>query len=140
MWVNLNAFMANLFSTGIWGSSPGKALEMLREAFESETPEQVWERDCNIMAAAQWILWHGQTLFKLVMFDHHEGDTKDEGYWWFGKAFAGPAIEPRSIERWRFWKSGFEAVEKESNAGDECKKNAKKAACVMAALEEGMSF
>lgn len=132
--------MANLFSTGVWGTSPGKSIETLREVFEKETPEEVWERDSNIMAAAQWILWHGQTLFKLIIYDHGEGETEDEEYWWFGKAFPGPAIKPRSIERWRFWKAGFEAVEKLSNASDECKKNAKKAACVMAALEEGMLF
>lgn len=132
--------MANLFSTGIWGTSPGKALELLRDAFESEAPEEVWERDCNVMAAAQWILWHGQTLFKLVIFDHSEEDANDKGNWWFGKAFVGPVIEPRSIYRWRFWKAGFEAVEKASDASDECKNIAKRAARVMASLEENMLF
>lgn len=132
--------MANLYSTGVWGTSPGKALEMLREAFESETLEEVWERDCNIMAAAQWILWHGQTIFKLVTFDHSEGVAKGNGHWWVGKAFAGPSMEPRSIERWRYWKAGFEAVEKAAHASDECRNVAKKAACMMACLEQGMLF
>lgn len=49
------------------------------------------------MAAAQWILWHGQTLFK-VIFDYSEATAKGEGHWWFGKEFAGPSMEPRSVE------------------------------------------
>lgn len=113
---------------------------MLRGAFETETPEEVWKRDCNVMAAAQWILWHGQTLFKLVIFGDSEGVLNYREHWWFGKAFAGPSMEPRSIERWRYWKAGFEAVEKAADASDECRNVANKAARMMASLEEGMSF
>lgn len=113
---------------------------MLREAFESEAPEETWERDCNIMAAAQWILWHGQTLFKQVIFYQLQGASIDEKHWRFGETFAGPPMEARSVERWRFWKAGFEAVEKASDASDECKNIAKRAACMMASLEGGMLF
>ncbi len=102
VWINLNAFMANLFATGIWGSSPGKAPEMLREAFESKKPKELWEYDCNVMAAAQWILWYGQTLFKLITYDYLEEDIREKGNWRLGKTYTGPPIEPRSIERWRF--------------------------------------
>ncbi|KAH8898656.1 hypothetical protein GQ53DRAFT_836754 [Thozetella sp. PMI_491] len=140
VWINLNAFMANLFATGIWGDSLGKAVEMLREAFESQIPEEVWERDCNTMAAAQWILWHGQSIFKLVIYDYFEIDASEKWRWRLGNAFPGPPIEPRSIGRWRFWKAGFEAVENASNASEECKTTAKRAARMMASLEEGMLF
>jgi hypothetical protein len=138
VWVNLNAFMANLFATGIWGTSQGKALEILREAFESKKPKETWERDCNTMAAAQWIFWQGQPLFKLVIYDYPEEDGVKQ--WRIGKAYAGPPMNPRSIERWRFWKSGFEATEKEPDADEECKNLAKRAPRLMASLEEAMFF
>jgi hypothetical protein len=139
VWVNLNAFMANLFATGVMGNSPGKSIETLRVAFEWKKPEETWERDCNTMAAAQWIIWHGQTLFKLVIYDSPK-ENGERDPWWFGEAFAGPPMQPRSIERWRFWKSEFEAVEKESDASEECKTLAKRAARFMASLEETMFF
>lgn len=132
--------MANLFSTGVWGTSPGNALDVLRETFETKAPEEAWERDSNIMAAAQWILWHGQTLLKLVIFDQSDNTSEIAGHWRLGKAYAGPSIEPRSIERWRFWKGGFEAVENFPDASDECRNVARKAARVMACLEDGMLF
>ena len=112
----------------------------MRTAFEEKKPEEAWEQDCNIMAAAVWILGYGQTLFKLIVYDHLEEDKTDRGSWWFGDEFAGPPMEGRSIERWRYWKSGFEAVEGDPNASDECRKVALKAAKLMEALEESSLF
>lgn len=134
--------MANLYSTGVWGTSPGSAVEVLRVVFETEPlyEEEVWERDCNIMAAAQWILWHGQTLLKLVVSGQSENAPSTTVLWRLGKAYTGPSIEPRSIERWRFWKACFEAVENVADASEECKNVASKTARVMASLEDGMLF
>lgn len=111
---------------------------MLRVAFESLERPEAWERDCNIMAAAQWILWHGQTLFKLVIFDGFEGAADDKGHWRRGIIYSNSLMEPRSIGRWRGWKIDFEVVEKNRHASRDCKIVAKKAACMMASLEEAM--
>jgi hypothetical protein len=132
--------MANLYAAGIRGSSPGKGPEMLREAFETNVLEAAWERDANTMAAAQWILWHGQTLFKLIIYDHLEEGQNDKGNWWLGKAFAGPLMQPRSIERWRFWREGFETVETRLDASEDCKRVSKRAADLMASMERDMLF
>ncbi|KAK1762555.1 hypothetical protein QBC33DRAFT_461266, partial [Phialemonium atrogriseum] len=116
-WVNINAFKANLFATGVWGTSPGQSLKTLCDAFETKKPEEAWERDCKVMAAAQWILWHGQTLFKLIIYDHLEEPPGEGSNWGFGNELEGSKMPPRSVERWRFWKAGFEAVEQRALNG-----------------------
>ena len=132
--------MANLFATGIWGLTQGQSLAAMRDAFETEKPQAAWERDCNTMAAAQWILWHGQNLFKLIIYDNLEEKADDRGNWWFGKELAGSSMKPRSVERWGFWKTGFEAVESDPDASDECKKLASRVAELMASIEQSLLF
>lgn len=92
------------------------------------------------MAAAQWILWHGQTLFKLIIYDHLEEGPAEDSNWWLGEELEDSKMTPRSIERWRFWKAGFEAAASEPDASDECKKVASKAAVLMGAFEQSMLF
>jgi hypothetical protein len=138
--VNINAFKANLFATGVWGTSPGQSIKMLCDAFETRKPEEAWERDCKVMAAAQWILWHGQTLFKLIIYDYLEETPGEGSNWGLGSELEGSKMLPRSVERWRFWKAGFEAVGSELDASDECKKIASRAAVLMGSFEESMLF
>lgn len=111
-----------------------------RKALETKAPEEVWECDCNNMAAAQWILWHGQILLEPVMFDQSDKTSDVAHHWRLGKAYAGPSIEPRSIERWCVWKAGFQSVASALDAGDECKNVVRNAARVMAYLEDVMLF
>ncbi len=139
MWVNINAFMANLFATGVWGVSPGLSLMVLRCAFEAKS-EDTWERHCDTMAAAQWILWNGQALFKLIIYDHNENTATDSSEWLLGKGLEGSSIKPRSVERWRYWKTGFENIEKESDASNECKNLSSRAASLMSSIDQAMLF
>lgn len=111
----------------------------MQSAFESEKLGAAWEQDCYIMAAAQWILWHGQTLFKLIIYD---GLQEDEGgnFWGFGDKLENSKMAPRSVERWRFWNAGFEAVGRETEASGECKRVALRASGLMGSIEQNMLF
>ncbi len=113
----------------------------MREAFEEKQPEETWERDCNAMAAAQWIISYGQTLFKQILYSHFEDNERTgTASWRFGKQYGGPPMACRSVERWRFWKRCFEAIEGDLDAGDECKKLTSRAAGLMGSIEKGMWF
>lgn len=88
------------------------------------------------MAAAQWILWNGEMICKLVIYDYlEEGEGSN---WALGPEVEDSKMTPRSVERWRFWKAGFEAMENEADASEECKKVASKAAVLMGAFEQSM--
>jgi len=113
----------------------------MRETFEEKQPEEAWERDCNAMAAAQWIIWYGQTLFKQILYSQFEDNEKTgTASWRFGRQYDGPADVCRSVERWRFWKRCFEARGSDVDASDECKKLMSSAAELMGTIEKGMWF
>lgn len=150
-WPNLNAFTANLFATGMFGPSPGRAVTLMRCAFEEktrntsgkekgETEEESWERHCDVIAAAQWVLGFGQALYKLVAYDGIGDEIGENGRtrWWLDKDLEASGMTARSIERWRFWRAGFEAVSNEIGASEECKRVSARAAALMDALEESM--
>lgn len=61
-YVNLQAFVADLYAAGVIDAKPGYAVMMMCNAFEERRSEAAWERDCHVMAAAQWIIWHGQSV------------------------------------------------------------------------------
>lgn len=133
--------MANLYETGIWGAQPGYAIMLMRDAFEEEKSKEAWEQDCNVMAAAQWVIWYGQSLFKQILYDHDEEDAANKsGSWRLGKHFAGPPMEPQSIARWHFWKNCFEAIAADPGSSVECRKLASKSAGLMGTIEKSMVF
>ncbi|EFX01281.1 hypothetical protein CMQ_6223 [Grosmannia clavigera kw1407] len=117
----------------------------MRHVFETrKRDEEAWERDAEIMAAAQWILWHGQTMFKFIIYndDSSKDDArnKNHGLYKVGDDLGGTeTFLPRSVERWRYWKARFEAVDN-LPATDECKTLAARSARMMGALEDNMLF
>lgn len=68
-YINFQAFEAHPNDTGIFLASPNQALQAMNSAFSEykdhpqDTPEI---RDAWVLGAAQWILWNGQQLFRLV--------------------------------------------------------------------------
>lgn len=104
----------------------------MRDAFE-EPPDEVWEKDYSVMAAAQWILWNGQNLFHHVLYPM----CSDEISWRFGSLYTkGGAL--LSIDRWCFWRDSFAAIAENDKSSDECKKLSLKAVKLMDAMQENM--
>lgn len=141
-YVNFHAFVANLDERRIFRTRPTWAIWAMRDAHETSLAQNGNStRDEHVLAAAQWILWYGQTLFKGIIC---LGDTPgDLGPWTPGLLYGGRA--DLSIERWHFWRHGFRAVgfggkEDERAYGEVCRKVAARAAEMMDALEKEMIF
>ncbi|KAF7169899.1 hypothetical protein CNMCM6106_004769 [Aspergillus hiratsukae] len=140
-WPNLNAFFAHEASTHIRPHHPDFAIWTLREAFEEPANPMHWQtsfpgmRNQQIIAAAQYILWDGQGLFKHALWRDSIEDTKD---WEPGLDFFGDAAF--SLKRWRLWKDGFrKAAAEDGGMSDECRKVSAKAATLMEALENDIT-
>lgn len=131
-WVNYNAFLAHLEEFRIWKTDPTYAIWALREGLE-EKHENGSLRDCHILAAAQWILWGGQCLFKQVLFPEPHDDLRP---WAAGPLYGGKPL--LTLDRWHFWSDSFAAIGKEHGVSEECKNVANKAMDIMVALEKGM--
>ena len=143
-YANLLAFVANLSDLHIFGIDYTWAIWAQRAAHE-EDPEENEHRaiihDSNVLGAAQHILWAGQGFFKQVLYP---GDVSSDDLkcWTPGRRYKGNAA--LSLDRWHFWKDGFNAVairenREESKFGQECKTAALKAANMMDALEKSMT-
>lgn len=94
-----------------------------------------------VLAAAQWILLYGQSLFKQVRFAG-EVSGEDLRRWSPGPKYKGGA--ELTLRRWRFWRDRYKAIassseEDEQRYGEECKNVATKAAALMDALEKNMT-
>ena len=146
-YVNFHAFAANLNERRVFDGGPTLAIWALREAHEEICKEEgkigQLMRDELILAAAQWILWCGQSLFKQVLFQGNVDPGDVENSWRPGELYRGEG--GLSMGRWGFWRDGFGAVaaraggEKEGH-GEECVRVAARAANMMEALEENMTF
>lgn len=142
-WININSFEAKLCAMGTWGATPGRSFVQLRHVFERESRKleqgsfAIFERNTEIMAAAQWIIWHGQTMFSFIIYDE---DIEDAHMCAVGDIGDAAPLQPRSVERWRYWTRKFEEVEAWPEATDECKGLAARAARLMHVLEENMVF
>ena len=101
-WINFNSFAARLlnhdmvswFTLTVWS---------LRDALEKNPRECLL--DCNVAAAAQWIIHSGEVLFSFLEDDEAESET--DRYWtgplWKGK-------DTLSVSRWKFWKQRFSEI------------------------------
>lgn len=138
---NFHAFAANLNERRVTTTDPLWPIWMQREAHETplEGPQSI--RDAHVLAAAQWILWYGQSLFKQVL---SPGETPERPESWApGPLYDGKAA--LNIHRWHFWRDGFNAVARgekggEKGFGEECKNVAAKAAALMVSFEKNMTF
>jgi hypothetical protein len=118
------SFYAHLSATDAVCHDHSYAFKALRDAFQVRDitwgPSFEGEQDQRVIAAAQFILWDGLETFKQI----RAGDSGDDEL---------------SLKGWRFYLKGFRDVEG-SDLGEECKKVAKKAANLMAAIEDGLTF
>ncbi|KAJ5349540.1 hypothetical protein N7541_007267 [Penicillium brevicompactum] len=123
-WPNKMSFYAHLSALSCLPHDHGYAFNALRDAFQVRDvtwgPQFEGEQDQHVLAAAQFILWDGLETFKQIR---------------AGDAGAGEL----SLKGWKFYQKGFEDVEN-SDLGEECKKVAKKAANLMATIEESLTF
>ncbi len=141
IYVNFHAFAANLFERRIFPTDPTWAIWAQREAHEKSPVKEPSIRAAYVLAAAQWIMWSGQSLFKQVIFT---GDVSpnDLQCWTPGPLYGGDSR--LSLRRWRFWKDSFSHVafggEKEEEAFvQESNKVAAKASQLMDSLERSMT-
>lgn len=145
LYVNFHAFAANLFERHIWLTTPTWAIWAQRSAHEGRTPSNDRRgvpNDIYVLAAAQWIIWGGQTFFKQLL-SPPDVSSEDLRNWTPGPLYNGKAHF--SLHRWHFWRDGYYAVassgkEDEKGYSQECKDVAARAAAIMDALEKNMTF
>lgn len=143
-WVNYHAFVAQLEAAGVWEMRmPTYAVWEMCNAFETGLGANNQDRELHqyhVMAAAQWILWDGQEIFKymanpLPVSDRHLAP------WQLEDRCTVPWEPMFSLARWRLWKEGFMAAGAEGGDGSqECRDLARRAAALMDAIEKSMSF
>ena len=123
------------------GFLPDWVIWVKRDAFETVQPSDkhyVW-----VLAAAQYILWSGQSVFKYATYSK-DVIEEDPRPWDSGPLYDGKPL--MDLDRWRFWKEGFRAVEKsavfvaQDELGKECSDVSRRAAEIMEVLEKSMSF
>lgn len=135
--VNFNAFCANLAECHAWESDPTFAIWAMRDAFEQQ-PDSNYRHDYIVLAAAQWILWYGHSLFKQVLWYGKAAEGEKASMWKFGRLYEGKGQLDRS--RWEFWEKGFREAAANADYEDECRRIAQKAADLMQAIEKSLTF
>ena len=142
-YVNFHAFAANLFECRIFPNGSTWSIWALREAHEERRKETGSMRDMYVLAAAQWILWYGQSFFKHIIYPG-EIDNNTLRMWKPGPLYTGTKF--LSVHRWQFWKDSFKNVasggqdEEKGGYSQECRSVSAKAADIMDALERNMVF
>lgn len=118
------AFYAHLSALSCLPHDHEFAFKALRDAFQVRDvtwgPPFKGEQDQHVLAAAQFILWDGLETFKQI----RAGDID---------------VDELSLKGWKFYQKGFEDVGN-TNLSEECKTVAKKAANLMATIEESLTF
>ncbi|KJR86524.1 uncharacterized protein SPSK_02563 [Sporothrix schenckii 1099-18] len=137
-YVNASAFRAKLCAMCTWGAPPGPGFDIFRDLFETDKQySSAFVKNTLVKGAAQWVLWNGHGMFSYILYDQ-DGDGRFVAK--VGNAAGLPPFQARSVERWRYWASKFEEVGTWSDATDECKDLAARAARIMHALAENMVF
>jgi hypothetical protein len=144
-WVNFSAFQANLDALNVWSQETPFIAMTLDPVFEKPRgpADFSWHpnapdvertyRDAYIMAAAQWIIWDGQNLYRRALY---KGPPK--GSRLSDDTFFDVEKTSVTLDRWKFWKQGFKAVPDEDGVSGECKDVALRAYTLMDALETCM--
>ncbi|RJE26955.1 hypothetical protein PHISCL_00656 [Aspergillus sclerotialis] len=130
-WPNTNAFFANEIDCHIGFHSPVFAIWTMRDAFE-EPPEDEKNHCCSSIRPLG-----GQGLFKHVICPD---DVPSNGMrsWLLGPLYEGG--ERFTLDRWRFWRKGFETAAANGEFKDECRNVAENASSLMGAFEKSMLF
>ncbi|KAI0479322.1 hypothetical protein GGR56DRAFT_634446 [Xylariaceae sp. FL0804] len=140
VFVNFQAFVATAMAVGINGKNMGHSwgVQTMRDAFETRQKMKSWEVESYVMGAAQWILIYGQSLFQHIQCPVSKAEEQQmrDHSWRLGDGYPKPdAVEPRSVDRWRFWRDCFDSAAQDAGSGEECKKVARKAAELMKAID-----
>jgi len=131
---NFSGFLARLTQCGFLSYS-ALAFWTLREALEKKYQDQdVF--NCLVSSAAVWILLAGQAIYTQVVETPISKEHRS-ALWSLGEMYHGPET---GKERWRFWKERFGDTAGKKEANEKCRELAKKAAGLMAAIEEAMKF
>lgn len=144
-WVNYHAFLAQLEAAGVWTARmPTFAVWEMRDAFETERSGkddgQGHLHEYHVMAAAQWIIWDGQEIYKYMVNPLPVSDVEAK-MWRLGNCCTPSSVPIVSLARWKFWKQGFKAAGAERGEGSyECKDLAGRAAAMMDVIEGSISF
>jgi hypothetical protein len=113
----------------------------MRDAFESRPEDEKCPFDGiqeqEILAAAQHILWDGQDLFNHVLSPQRLSPEAMQG-WHPGPLYTGD--HSLSLDRWRFWRTGFLGAAGTAGFGGECRDVAARAARMMEAFEQNLLF
>ena len=143
-YINFHAFSANLWQSRVITNDPTYSIWMHRSAHEEDSPETnlAGVASIYVLAAAQWIIWCGQSLFKLLLFPGEVSPT-DLSHWAPGPLYEGEA--DFTLHRWRFWRDSYSAIAASNDTdgkgySQECKDGAAKAAALMDAFEKDMTF
>ena len=135
--VNYNAFLAHLMEAKTVFSEPTVAIWALRNAFEEDT-DSAGRHDMTVLAAAQWILWYGQSLFESILWHNESVEADNVKEWKFGQWYKGKGLLDRS--RWDFWKTGFQQAADNDGYSAECRDVASRAAKLMQVIGKTLSF
>ncbi|KAI1798667.1 hypothetical protein F4811DRAFT_172702 [Daldinia bambusicola] len=111
-WVNLNAFAALLYGMDLLGCC-GLGIKALCRAYETIHPPFETLQDCRVKAAAQWMHFAPAKMLVVMHIEPRSGDQHN----YRSSIFTGRKVF--SLERWIFWKGGFErdSVSQDDDAG-----------------------
>lgn len=111
----------------------------MRDAFETEPQDDFHQY--HVMAAAQWILWDGQEIFKYMANPLRVSDDEAR-IWRLGERCSSSSVDVISLARWQLWKEGFKAAAAAEGpkCSNESKNLAERAAALMDAIEKSSSF
>lgn len=119
--MNYNSFVAYLHEQRVFGCDPTYAIWAMRFALETDLSSKDKEvRSTFVLGAAQWILWYGQSLFKLTSQpDLFEGASNEWKGWEPGPLYHGKAS--LFLDRWQFWKRRFGDIINGGDVTEECR-------------------
>lgn len=107
----------------------------MRDAFEQDDKyyESSAVRDTYVLAAAQYVLWKGQSVIQRIVYPGNVSNMNKQ-QWAPGPRYSGSAC--LDMSRWHYWRDGFLAAAESGTVLDEVKTAAGKAVKLMDVLEE----
>jgi hypothetical protein len=126
-YVNYQAFLAHLASLHLHFPSPDDAVYAMRGVFEGwgEKDKDPAIQEAYVMGAAQWILWYGVELFKMLLLRWDE-DPERKGVF--------------KRRHWGEWRLEFRKIARDGGVGEECRGVTGKAADMMDVIERSLVF
>jgi hypothetical protein len=135
IYANYQAFLAKLVALEVWEASPEPAIWAMERAFSSKyLAKEPAMNGYYIIGAAQWIVWNGQGLFKMIL--QHDGTSTAT----FSDEKKPPESQQLTLELWESWVVGFNKAAMDEKVGEEASDLAQRASEIMQVLEKTMQF